>query len=100
MNLLQTVLILLTASGTSATTLWHKGLRGVGYGTCSGTQAEHPMVDIYVPDVEVEQEHERNAANPCWAWVCRSCSSVPLLNRNQGDCLLCQTGNGVRHDLR
>ena len=78
MNLLQTVLILLTASGTSATTLWHKGLRGVGYGTCSGTQAEHLMVDIYVPDVEVEQEHNWNGVGCCSETTFMQCSSVPV----------------------
>ena len=100
MSQTHTVPISRPTSGTSATPAASKGLQPIHYGACSGTQVEHIIASAPVPTVEVEQEHERNAANPCWAWVCRSCSSVPLLNRNQGDCLLCQTGNGVRHDLR
>ena len=78
MNLLQTALIFFTASGTSATTLWHKGLRGVEYGTCSGTRAEHPIVDIYVPDVEVELEHNWNGVGFCSEKTFMQCSSVPI----------------------
>ena len=92
MNLLQTVLILLTASGTSATTLWHKGLRGVGYGTCSGTQTEHPMVDIYVPDVEVEQEHNWNGVGCCSETTFIQCSGVPVARATPLDICLALRG--------
>jgi hypothetical protein len=79
MSQLHTDLISTCTTGTTATAALHKGLRGIAAGTRSGTQVEQRERCTAVPALKAEQEHKRNSANRCWAWVCGVCSGVPLV---------------------